>query len=105
MGAREAERIEWEYAPSEFAATPVPPSLDAAVLACLAKEPKDRVQSAAELSRMLAAVETAPWGEEEAARWWAEREPEPADVAALDLLVPAPLSPVVARGEASAARI
>ena len=92
-------------APSEFAATPVPPSLDAAVLACLAKEPKDRVQSAAELSRMLAAVETAPWGEEEAARWWAEREPEPADVAALDLLVPAPLSPIVARGEASAARI
>jgi serine/threonine-protein kinase len=58
-------------APSEYSPSPIPPALDAAVLACLAKDPKERVQSALELSRMLAAIETAPWGEEEAARWWA----------------------------------
>jgi serine/threonine-protein kinase len=58
-------------APSEFSPSPVPPALDAAVLACLAKDPKERVQNALSLSRMLDAVETEPWGEEEAAHWWA----------------------------------
>ena len=56
----------------------VPPALDAAVLACLAKERDRRPRGAAELERTLAAVETAePWGEEQAARWWADHRGPP----------------------------
>ena len=94
-------------APSEFTPSPIPPALDAAVLACLAKDPKDRVQSALELSRMLAAVETAPWGEEEAARWWASAgEVAPlADVAAPAASSPAILPPMIGRTAETAERI
>jgi serine/threonine-protein kinase len=62
-------------APSRVAAQPVPADLEAAVMACLAKDPADRPASAAELARMLAAVEVEPWMEEDAARWWG-RQPE-----------------------------
>jgi hypothetical protein len=65
--------------------TPVPPSLrtelevapelDQVVLACLAKKPEDRPQSAAELDRMLSEIEVEPWSEEEATRWWRTHQP------------------------------
>ena len=93
-------------APSEYAESPVPPALDAAVLACLAKHPNDRVQSALALSRMLSAVETEPWGEDEAARWWATVAAEAplADVAAPPAATsPTLLSPVVSRTAETAA--
>ena len=48
----------------------MPLALDQLVLACLAKEPEDRPQSAAELSRSLAAIEVEPWDEEQARQWW-----------------------------------
>lgn len=48
----------------------MPPALDALVLACLAKNPDDRPQSAAALSRSLAAIEHEPWDEEQAREWW-----------------------------------
>ena len=61
-------------------AEPVPPSLrtevyvplalEQLVLACLAKEPENRPQSAAELSRSLAAIEVEPWDEEQSRQWW-----------------------------------
>jgi serine/threonine-protein kinase len=65
--------------------TPVPPSarteievspeLDRVVLACLAKRPEDRPQTAGELDRMLSEIEVEPWSEEEATRWWRTHQP------------------------------
>jgi tRNA A-37 threonylcarbamoyl transferase component Bud32 len=56
--------------PSQRTKNPIPPALEQAVLACLAKSRDARPRSAAELNARLAAVETAPWGEAEAQRWW-----------------------------------
>ena len=65
--------------------TPVPPSarteldispeLDRVVLACLAKRPEDRPQSAGEMDRMLSEIEVEPWSEEAATRWWRAHQP------------------------------
>jgi hypothetical protein len=56
--------------PSQLTETPVPPALEHLVLACLAKRPADRPQSAGEVAQTLGAIEIEPWGQEEAARWW-----------------------------------
>ena len=57
--------------PSTCTEQPIPPALDRIVLACLAKEPADRVQSAEELMAHLTAVEVAtPWTGARAADWW-----------------------------------
>ena len=61
--------------PSQRTEIDVAPELDGAVLACLAKRPEDRPQSAAELDRMLAEIEVEPWSEEEATRWWRTHQP------------------------------
>jgi serine/threonine-protein kinase len=61
--------------PSERAEMEIAPALDRAVLACLAKRPEDRPQSATELDRMLAEIEIEPWSEAEATRWWRTRQP------------------------------
>ncbi len=61
--------------PSRRTYLPVPPALEALVLACLAKSPADRPASAAALGRALASVETEPWGEEQAGRWWHAKRP------------------------------
>jgi eukaryotic-like serine/threonine-protein kinase len=61
--------------PSQRTELPVAPELDAVVLACLAKRPEDRPQSAAELDRMLAEIDVEPWGEEDATRWWRAHQP------------------------------
>jgi serine/threonine-protein kinase len=59
--------------PSQRAAHGVPPVLDDVVLGCLAKDPASRTPTAAVLARQLAAAEAdvTPWGEEQAAEWWA----------------------------------
>jgi hypothetical protein len=58
-------------APSTRTELPIPPALDELVLACLAKDPKDRPQSARELSRRLGMVDGADgWSEEWAKAWW-----------------------------------
>ena len=59
--------------PSQRVDMPIPPALEALVLACLAKRPADRPASAAELRGSLDAIGTEPWSEEEAARWWGRR--------------------------------
>ena len=61
--------------PSERAGTAIPPALERIVLACLAKRPDQRPQTAAELARLLAAVEVVPWDETQAAEWWQTRVP------------------------------
>ena len=57
--------------PSERVSSPVPQSLEALVLACLAKEPDDRPQSAAELARLLTLSDVEPWTHAQAKDWWA----------------------------------
>jgi hypothetical protein len=62
-------------APSKKTDLPVPPSLDAAVLGCLAKDPAARTPSAAAFAAALANAEAdvEPWGQEQAAAWWNAR--------------------------------
>jgi serine/threonine-protein kinase len=63
--------------PSTRTDRPIPPSLDDAVLGCLAKEPAARTPSAAALAAALAkaASDTEPWGDAQAAQWWAAHTP------------------------------
>ena len=64
-------------APSERSELPIPPELDALLLACLAKDPNERPQTAAELSLRLEAIPTdGPWNEARASRWWDTHRPE-----------------------------
>ncbi len=49
----------------------IPPELDQLVLACLAKDPAQRPQSARELSARLAAIDVGEeWTQERAREWW-----------------------------------
>jgi serine/threonine-protein kinase len=64
--------------PSTRTELPIPASLDAIVLACLAKNPADRPQSARELSDRLADVEVAgTWTEARGREWWEKHRPAP----------------------------
>jgi serine/threonine-protein kinase len=65
MHLREAPRP-----PSSRTELPIPAELEQVILACLAKEPKDRPASAAELDAQLAAVDLPVWTEAQAAQWW-----------------------------------
>jgi serine/threonine-protein kinase len=66
--------------PSGAAPRPVPPELDALVLACLAKRAEDRPSDAAELGRRLAACPVSEsWTEERARAWWSARATGPGD--------------------------
>jgi len=56
--------------PSARANAPMPAELDRLILACLAKQPAERPQSAAELRRSLGGIAVEPWGETQAAAWW-----------------------------------
>ena len=63
--------------PSQLSEFEIPPALDAVILACLAKFPEQRPQSAAELSRqLLASLPAAAWSDELARRWWDRHHPE-----------------------------
>jgi serine/threonine-protein kinase len=63
-------------APSQRSELEIPAALDRVILACLAKFPEDRPQSALELSRLLAtAVPDSSWNQERAHRWWDRHHP------------------------------
>jgi serine/threonine-protein kinase len=62
--------------PSERTDLALPPELDALVLACLAKDPDQRPQTADELSARLAAVPLAgTWTTAQARAWWDSERP------------------------------
>jgi eukaryotic-like serine/threonine-protein kinase len=52
----------------------VPAALDHLVLACLAKDPADRPQSAAAVAHALDAVAGGAWSDADATAWWSERD-------------------------------
>jgi eukaryotic-like serine/threonine-protein kinase len=64
--------------PSERTELPIPAALEELVLACVAKKPEDRPQSARQLAQSLLAIDGMTWGEEEAGRWWSEHHPSQA---------------------------
>jgi serine/threonine-protein kinase len=61
--------------PSERTELSIPAPLEHLVLACLAKKPEDRPQTARQLARSLDAIDEMTWSEEEAARWWRVHRP------------------------------
>jgi len=61
--------------PSLRTELPLPPELERLVLACLAKDPADRPQSAADLGRALGAIPVEPWSQEQALSWWSANRP------------------------------
>ena len=59
--------------PSRRLERPLPAGLDAAILACLEKDPANRPQTALDLATTLRAISIAtPWDPERARRWWVE---------------------------------
>lgn len=67
-------------APSAWAPRPVPPELEALVLACLAKDPAGRPRDADALLGTLERLAAAhPWTREDARRWWSAHAPTTAD--------------------------
>ena len=62
--------------PSSRTELPIPSGLDDLVLACLAKDPAQRPQSARELSLRLGELEARyPWSQERAREWWTLHKP------------------------------
>jgi serine/threonine-protein kinase len=61
--------------PSERTELPIPAPLEQLVLACLAKKPEDRPQTAQQLARALNAIEGMTWSEQDAHRWWSQHHP------------------------------
>jgi serine/threonine-protein kinase len=61
--------------PSERTELPIPAPLERLVLACLAKKPEDRPQTARILAQSLEAIDGMTWGEEEAGHWWSLHHP------------------------------
>jgi eukaryotic-like serine/threonine-protein kinase len=61
--------------PSARTELPIPAKLEELVLACLAKKPEERPQTARQLARSLDTIDGMSWTEEEANRWWSQHHP------------------------------
>jgi DNA-binding NtrC family response regulator len=69
-------------APSEVSEKPVPKDLDALVVECLSKDPRQRPADAERLASRLDSLSVAGWWTQQTARaWWASHEPELLDPA------------------------
>ena len=69
-------------APSEVSERPVPRDLDALVVECLSKDPRDRPADAERLASRLDSLSVSGWWTQQKARaWWAVHEPELLDPA------------------------
>jgi DNA-binding NtrC family response regulator len=69
-------------APSEVSERPVPKDLDALVVECLSKDPRERPADAERLASRLDSLSVAGWWTQQKARaWWAQHEPELLDPA------------------------
>jgi eukaryotic-like serine/threonine-protein kinase len=78
--------------PSQRLGKPVSPELEATLLACLAKNPDQRPQTAHDLNSILSAVRSAAsWFDADAAAWW--RDYEQALAAAAAVTRPPPPAP------------
>jgi hypothetical protein len=62
--------------PSERSELPVPKALESVLMACLEKDPAQRVPSAAALDAELARVRCDPWTKREAQAWWRTHAPD-----------------------------
>lgn len=77
MAMAMAHLVDQPELPSRRSEIPIPASLERVVMACLAKDPDARPQSAAELRTMLDACTDVPqWSQADADRWWALHRPE-----------------------------
>ncbi|MGB5525878.1 MAG: hypothetical protein WBN79_03380 [Gemmatimonadota bacterium] len=56
--------------PSRRTEMDIPEDLDAVILACLAKDPAERPQTAEDLDARLAACSVTAWTREQAEEWW-----------------------------------
>jgi serine/threonine-protein kinase len=66
--------------PSARSELSIPPALDDLVLACLAKDPAARPQSARELSQRLGEIAgLTPWSDDRARDWWRVHQPVSSD--------------------------
>ena len=64
--------------PSRRAELPVPPELDALVLACLRKNPEERPADAGDVLRRLSRCDTDGWDQPSAQSWWERHMPNSA---------------------------
>jgi serine/threonine protein kinase/ABC-type amino acid transport substrate-binding protein len=72
-----AHATETPTPPSERADAAVPADLEAVVMQLLAKDPKERPETAADLARALSACEAAgSWSADDAAEWWTSNMPD-----------------------------
>jgi serine/threonine protein kinase len=71
--------------PSQRTELPIPAALEHLVLACLAKKPEERPQSARQLAQSLETIDGMTWSEEDAGRWWNQHHP-------LQALAPDPIT-------------
>jgi serine/threonine-protein kinase len=62
--------------PSERAGRELPPALEALILDCLAKAPKDRPANAVEFAERLARSGLEPWRNADASAWWSSHSPQ-----------------------------
>ena len=58
--------------PSERLGREIPGDLECVILACLAKDPAERPQTATDLEKQLAGCDVPDWDAEQAAAWWRE---------------------------------